>query len=173
MSRQYIIPIGGLKDGNHKFDFEIGNRFFESFEESEVKEGDLTAEVSLEKRSTHIDLLVKIKGSIMISCTRCLEIFPWPVESESRLLVKFGNSEEEIDPEIIYLPHGENELDLKQHLFEDILLALPIRRIHPDDSEGNSTCDPVMLKKLEDLRITEEPDTDPRWNELKKLMNDN
>lgn len=173
MSRQYIIPIGGLKDGNHKFDFEIGNRFFESFEESEVKEGELAAEVSLEKRSTHIDLLIKIKGSIMISCTRCLEIFPWPVKSESRLLVKFGNSEEEIDPEIIYLPHGENELDLKQHLFEDILLALPIRRIHPDDSEGNSTCDPVMLKKLEDLRISEEPDTDPRWNELKKLMNDN
>jgi uncharacterized metal-binding protein YceD (DUF177 family) len=52
------------------------------------------------------------------------------------------------------------------------MLALPIRKIHPDDSNGNSTCDPVMLKKLEDLRV-EESENDPRWDELKKLMNNN
>lgn len=173
MSRQYIIPISGLKDGNHKFDFEIGNRFFENFEESEIREGELTADVNVEKRSTHIDLLISIKGSVNISCTRCLGMFSRPIESESRLIVKFGSNEEEIDPDIIYLPFGENELDLEQHLYEDILLALPISRIHPDDSEGNSTCDPAMLKKLEELRADEEHGTDPRWNELKKLMNDN
>lgn len=172
MSRQYIIPIGGLKDGKHKFDFEIGNSFFEGFEESEVKEGELIADVSLEKRSTHLDLFIDIKGRVMINCTRCLEAFSWPVESGSRLLVKFGNTEEEIDPEIIYLPFGENELDLEQRFYEDILLSLPIRRIHPDDSEGNSTCDPLMLKRLEELK-SDEPGIDPRWNELKKLMNDN
>ncbi len=37
------------------------------------------------------------------------------------------------------------------------MLALPIKRVHPDDREGNSTCDPVMLKKLEELIIDEEP----------------
>ena len=53
------------------------------------------------------------------------------------------------------------------------MLALPIKRVHPDDKNGKSTCDPVMLKKLEELIIDEETDTDPRWDELKKLMNDN
>jgi len=173
MSRAYIIPIGGLKDGNHKFDFEIGKRFFENFEESEVKEGELAAEIVLDKRSTHIDLLIRIEGRVEINCTRCLGIFSWHVESESRLLVKFGGSNEEIDPDIIYLPQGENELDLEQHLYEDILLALPIRRIHPDDNEGRSTCDPEMLKRLEDLKAGEETGEDPRWNELKKLLNEN
>ncbi|HEX2967968.1 MAG TPA: DUF177 domain-containing protein [Bacteroidales bacterium] len=173
MSRLYILPIGGLKDGNHNFDFEIGNRFFENFEESEITEGDLVANLSVEKRSTHIDLLIRIEGFVKISCTRCLGIFRWPVKSESRLLVKFGDTGEEIDPDIIYLPHGENELDLEQHLYEDILLALPIRRIHPDDSEGNSTCDPLMLRKLEDLKTGDEPGDDPRWNDLKKLLNNN
>jgi uncharacterized metal-binding protein YceD (DUF177 family) len=173
MSRQYNIPIGGLKDGNHRFDFEIGNRFFESFEESEIAEGDLLAVIDLEKRSTHIDIAIEIKGTVKISCSRCLGIFPWPLESNTRLLVKFGSIDEEIDPDIIYLPHGENDLDLMQHLYEDILLALPIRRIHPDDSEGRSTCDPVMLDKLEELRVDEERKNDPRWNELRKLMNDN
>jgi len=173
MSREYIIPIGGLKDGNHSFDFEIGNRFFENFEDSEVSKGDLKAGITLDKRSTHIDLLIRIEGKVEISCTRCLGILSWPVETENRLLVKYGSSMEEIDPDIIYLPHGENELDLEQHLYEDILLALPIRRIHPDDSEGNSTCDPEMMKKLEDLKTDEEHAGDPRWDELKKLMNDN
>lgn len=173
MSRAYIIPIGGLKDGNHSFDFEIGKKFFENFEGSEVTEGELRADISLDKRSTHIDLTIRINGKVNINCTRCLGVFPWPVESESRLLVKFGNNEEEIDPDIIYLPHGENELDLEQHLYEDILLALPISRIHPDDVNGQSTCDPEMLQKLEELKSHDETSTDPRWNELKKLMNDN
>jgi hypothetical protein len=30
-----------------------------------------------------------------------------------------------------------------------------------------------MLKKLDELIIDEEKDNDPRWDELKKLMNDN
>jgi hypothetical protein len=30
-----------------------------------------------------------------------------------------------------------------------------------------------MLKKLEELIIEEEKENDPRWDELKKLMNDN
>jgi len=62
---------------------------------------------------------------------------------------------------------------LQQHIYEFIHLALPIRRVHPDDKKGNSTCDPIMLKKLEELVIDEDVDNDPRWDELKRLMNDN
>ena len=65
------------------------------------------------------------------------------------------------------------KLDLKQHFYEFIYLALPIKRVHPDDKSGNSTCDPDMLKKLNEHIVEEEPDNDPRWDELKKLMNDN
>jgi uncharacterized protein len=63
-------------------------------------------------------------------------------------------------------------LDLRQQIYEFIMLALPIKRVHPADKKGKSTCDPVMLKKLEEL-IIEEKENDPRWDELKKLMNNN
>ena len=66
-----------------------------------------------------------------------------------------------------------HELDLQQHLYEFIHLALPIKRVHPGDKNGKSTCDPVMLKKLEELIVEEEKEERPRWDELKKLMNDN
>jgi uncharacterized metal-binding protein YceD (DUF177 family) len=173
MSGRYTIPLSGLKEGRHNIDFEINKEFFDKFEESEVKEGSLIANIGMDKRSSHLDLLIRISGNVRICCDRCLEMFFHPVVCENRLLVKFGKTIDDIDPDILSLPVGENELDLHQHLFEFILLALPIKRVHPNDKKGNSTCDPVMLKKLDELIVDEEPESDPRWHELKKLMNDN
>jgi uncharacterized metal-binding protein YceD (DUF177 family) len=173
MSGIYSIPIGGLKEGKHSYDFEINKEFFEQFEESEVREGKLAVTVEADKRSSHVDLAVRIEGTITISCDRCLGVFSHPVSCENRLLVKFGRVNDESDPDIITVPADENELDMAQYFYEYILLALPIQRIHPVDKNGNSTCDPEMLKKLKEHVINEEVGNDPRWDELKKLINNN
>ena len=173
MSGSYTILLSGLKEGHHAVDFEIDKEFFELFEESEVKEGSLIANIEMDKRSTHLDMIIRVSGTVRVSCDRCLEMFSQPVKSENRLLVKFGKSIEDTDPDILSVPVDEHELDLQQQLYEFIMLALPIKRVHPADKNGKSTCDPVMLKKLEELIIDEEKENDPRWDELKKLMNDN
>jgi uncharacterized metal-binding protein YceD (DUF177 family) len=173
MSSSYTILLSGLKEGHHTIDFEIDKEFFEQFEESEVKEGSLIANIEMDKRSTHLDIIIRVSGSLRINCDRCLELFSQPINSENRLLVKFGKSIEDIDPDILSVPFDEHELDLRQQIYEFIMLALPIKRTHPADKNGKSTCDPVMLKKLEELLIEEEKENDPRWDELKKLMNDN
>ncbi|MCX6253377.1 MAG: DUF177 domain-containing protein [Bacteroidia bacterium] len=161
MSGSCTIPLSGLKGGR------------EQFEESEIKEGSLIANIEMDKRSSHLDIVLRISGSIKVCCDRCLETFFQPVKCENRLLVKFGKSIGDDDPDIISIPVDENELDLQQQIYEFIHLALPIKRVHPDDNNGESTCDPVMLKKLEEFIVEEETENDPRWNELKKLMNDN
>ena len=74
---------------------------------------------------------------------------------------------------LLLLPADEHELDLKQYIYEYIHLALPIKRVHPDDKNGKSTCDPEMLKKLKEHIVNNENENDPRWDELKKLMNNN
>jgi uncharacterized protein len=173
MSGVYNIPLSGLKEGCHTIDFEIDKKFFEQFEESEIKEGSLVAHVEIDKRSSLADLVIRISGNVRVCCDRCLEMYLLPVECENRILVKFGKSLEDTDPDIVSLPTDEHELDLKQHLYEFIHLALPIKRVHPNNSKGKSTCDPVMLKKLKELIIEEEIKVDPRWDDLKKLMNDN
>jgi len=172
MSGSYTIPLSGLKEGRHTIDFEIDKEFFEQFEESEVKEGSLVANIEMDKRSSHSDLVIRISGSVKICCDRCLEMFFHPVNCENRLLVKFGKSLEDTDPDIISVPVDEPELNMKQHIYEFIHLALPIKRVHPDEN-GESTCDPVMLKKLDEHIVEEEIKNDPRWDELKKLINDN
>jgi uncharacterized metal-binding protein YceD (DUF177 family) len=173
MSGSYTILLSGLKEGHHTTDFEIDKKFFEKFEESEVKEGSLIANIEIDKRTTHIDLIIRVSGSVIVSCDRCLEMFSLPLDSENRLLVKFGKSIDDIDPDVISVSVDEHELDLQQQLYEFIMLALPLKRVHPVNKKGNSTCDPVMLKKLEELIIEEEKEIDPRWDELRKLMNDN
>jgi uncharacterized protein len=173
MSGSYTIGISGLKEGRHEIDFEINNKFFENFEESEIREGSLFAYVELEKRQSHIDLIIRISGKVKVCCDRCLEMFFYPVECENRLFVKLGKKIEDQDPDIISLSADEHELDLQQNFYEYIHLALPIKRFHPDDENGDSTCDPEMLKKLKELIVDEENEFDPRWDELKKLMNKN
>ena len=162
------IPLSGLKEGLHIFDFEINKEFFEQFDESEIKEGSLIAHIEMEKLKTHLDLLIKIRGNVLVSCDRCLDMFLQPVESENRLFVKFGQDEGETDPDMVFLAADEHELDMKQHLYDYISLSLP-----PYNAEGMSTCNPEMLEKLKEHMVEEEPALDPRWDELKKLMNDN
>ena len=168
----FTIPFKGLKAGQHSFDFEIDSEFFEKFEESEIKEGNFSAIVEMDKRASHLDLLVKISGAALISCDRCLEMFSYPISCENRLIVKFGEDVCDDADTIILLP-DEYELDLRQQFYEFIHLALPIRRVHQTDENGKVGCNPEMIKKLNELLIDEEKhnDTDPRWDELKKIMN--
>ena len=173
MSGLFTIPISGLKEGHSSFNFEINNEFFEKFEESEVKNGMFEAFVDADKRSSHINLAIRIRGVVSISCDRCLLVFSHPVDCENRLLIKFGKINDESDPDIITVPADENELDLKQYFYECILLALPIQRVHPVDKNGISGCDPEMLKKLDQHIVNEDYGIDPRWDELKKLINNN
>ena len=173
MSGLYSIPIGGLKEGRYNYDFDLDNKFFSDFEESEIKEGKLIAKVEIEKRSSHLEIKVLINGIVNIECDRCLEVFQHFLDCENRLLVKFGKIHDDSDPDIITIPADEHELDLKQYFYEYILLAMPIQRVHPVGRDGKSTCNPEMLEKLRKHIVTDEPSTDPRWDELKKIIDNN
>ena len=173
MSGLFIIPLGGLKEGGHSYNFEVGDEFFELFEGSEITRGELNVVIDLKKRSTHMDLIFSIKGTVMINCDRCLEQFSHPVSCENRLLIKFGKNWDVNDPDMLTIPEDEHELDVKQYIYEFIHLALPIKRIHPLDKQGRSKCNPEMVKKIKEHTVFSEKESDPRWDELKKLMNNN
>jgi len=169
MSGLYSIPLAGLKEARYTYDFRIGDDFFEAFEGSEIKRGEFSAFVVLEKCSTHIELDTVINGRAEVVCDRCLEAFNLPLSSANRLIVKLGREWEEADPDMIAMPLDAHEIDMSQFFYEYIHLALPLKRIHPDDSEGRTTCNPEMIRKLEEHLMTGEVDSDPRWDELKKL----
>ena len=170
---QYTIPFSGLKEGKHLFDFTADHRFFAGFEESEIKEGSVSVQVELEKRTTYLRLTFMLKGEVELICDRCLEAYFQPIESRNLMLVKFSETETDDGDEVIYIHPGAYQVDVAKLIYEFIVLSIPIRHVHPDDQNGESLCDPEMLRKLDEYKATDVPENDPidpRWNDLKKII---
>lgn len=172
--KEYIIQFVGLNLGEHVYDYTIDGSFFTGMEYPEIQTADIQANVRLLKQSTMLILQFEIKGTVKIECDRCTDEFNMPVQGNYRLIVKLGGHETgNEDDDIITLPANEHELDLSQYIYEYIVLSLPIKRVHPDDAEGNSTCNREMLAKLNVFLTEEENKTsepiDPRWEALKNI----
>jgi uncharacterized protein len=166
--KDFVIPFEGLDIGNHDFIFDVNRLFFEEIEYSEIKNGNISVQLDFEKQDNMIILLFHIKGEVEVSCDRCTEEFNFPIEGEQKLIIQFGESYQEESGELIVISRGESEINVAPYIYEYINLLLPIQRMHPDDSNGESTCNPEMLEKLNDLTVSERQ-LDPRWDALKKL----
>ena len=170
---QYTISFSGLKEGIHLFDFSADNRFFDEFEESEIRKGNIKIQVKLEKRSTYLRLTFGLKGEVELICDRCLENYFQSIESSNQMLVKFSETEIDDGDEVIYIHPGSHQVEIGKLIYEFIVLSIPIRHIHSDDKDGKSLCEPEMLHKLEEYRaidLLEVNPIDPRWNDLKKII---
>jgi len=170
---QYTIPFSGLKEGKHLFDFSADHRFFAEFEESEIEKGSVSVQVELEKRTTYLRLTFILKGEVELICDRCLERYLQPIESRNLMLVKFSETETDDGDEVIYIHPAAYQVEVAKLIYEFIVLSIPIRHVHPEDSEGISRCDPEMLRKLEEYKATDLPENnpiDPRWNDLKNII---
>jgi uncharacterized metal-binding protein YceD (DUF177 family) len=171
---QYVIAYKGLKDGLHLFDFKVDDLFFETFENSEVGKGNADIHITLNKKPAILEFLFEVKGNVSVPCDRCLDPVDMDIEYEAPLYVKFGEDTHEETDELFIISEHETEIDLSQFIYEFIHLSLPYRRVHPDDENGNSTCNKEMLKRLEELSVNEvKTENDPRWNNLKDLFNNN
>lgn len=170
--KQFSIPFTGLKLGKHQFDFEIDKGFFDAFERSLVKDGTLKTTVELDKQETMLILNFHVKGTIKLTCDKCLSDFDQPIELEERQIIKFAESaEDELDSlEIMILPKKETAIDVSEFIYEFITVAVPF--INKCEQAGAS-CDEQMLATLAQFAIgsdeQEEQSSDPRWEALKKL----
>ena len=173
--KEYIIPFVGLSLGEHIYEYQIDGKFFDDFEFSEIHESDISLKISLLKQSSMMVLMFDIKGTVAVECDRCTDTFNLPIEGTYKLIVKVGGADTgNDDDDIITIAANDYELDLTQYIYEYISLSLPIKRVHPDNKKGESTCNKEMLKKLstfltEEEKETDEPTTDPRWDGLKNI----
>lgn len=174
---QFKLRLSGVEDGTRCFSINCDKAFFELAEISEVRDGALDLRIEMTKTEKLVTVLCQFNGYVVAPCDRCLLPVRLPMDFEQRLIVKLvpntGDEPESEDDDIWVLDENTYELDLFQFVYESIFLALPIRIVHEDDENGNSTCDPAVLAKLEELsQKEEEKETDPRWDALKNLKLD-
>ncbi|NGF58221.1 DUF177 domain-containing protein [Parapedobacter sp. SGR-10] len=171
--RQYRIPFSGLAAGQHDFEFEIDDKFFDCFEHSLVKKGKLTASVKLQKQETMLIVLFDIKGSVQLTCDVCLSHFQSPLLCQERVIVKFVNEEwdEETD-EVLILNKNDHELPIADLLYEYINVRVPYYTKCEEQGIGIQ-CDPEMLARISNTEQSslEEENIDPRWATLKNIKN--
>jgi uncharacterized protein len=174
--KQYSVPFSGLKLGKHQFDFDVNGDFFDEFEYSLVKNGELKVDLVLDKQDTMMILDFHVIGTINLTCDRCLAEYPQQIETRDRLIAKFSEDKEITDAtdEVVVLTKKEVEIDLSGFIYEMVTLAAPY--INLCDAPGNtSTCDEEMIAKLKELsaETTEEEEdedhADPRWEVLKNI----
>lgn len=173
---QYIIPFKGLTEGEHRFDFQIGDTFFEENSSLEIKSGAVDAVVFLQKKSSFLELSVDLNGQFEVQCDRCLDYFSFPLDYSDNLYVKFKEEADEPDDKVIFLHPSDDILDLNQYFIDCIGLSLPIQKFHPEDEDGALTCNSEMVNKIDEYSYREpesnEDNVDPRWAKLKDLLND-
>lgn len=177
--KEFKISFSGLALGKHDFSFEIDKNFFDCFDYSIVKDGKLTAQVELEKKSNMMIADFHIMGDLSLNCDVCLENFDMPIEIEEQLIVKFQSQEEEdleVD-EILVLSRQEYEFSIADFLYEQITLAVP-HYIKCEELNENRSCNSEMKAVLEKLspqvpEENEEQQLDPRWEALKNINRNN
>ncbi|TSA27395.1 MAG: DUF177 domain-containing protein [Bacteroidetes bacterium] len=163
----FIIPFRGLKPGIHRYDLQIDKSFFDRFQHGEIREGELMVHIDLEKEERMLLFHFTIHGTVSLPCDRCNESVSLPVSSQEQLIVKFGETFSEEDDVVQIIPESESQYDTAPILYEYIHLALPMRRVHPENDQGISQCKPDMLAKLNELLGIRAPD--PRWEKLKEI----
>ena len=172
--KEFFIPFSGLKLGGHKFVYEIDDAFFESFDYQEFNGASVQIDALLEKMSTMMELQIEAKGTINVDCDLTGESFDQPIDSNLKLVIKFGEEYNDEDDEILIIPHGEHQFNIAQYIYEMLVLAVPPKRVHPGVEDGTLKSD--ILDKLEELKPKENTksseETDPRWDDLKKLLTD-
>ena len=166
---QFKIDLKNQKDEVRTLDFDLDNQFFSALDGSEVKQGALHVSVSIRKMTGFYELLFHTEGTVTVTCDRCLDDMPQPIEAENRLVVKLGAAYSEED-DVITVSEDEGILDTAWLIYEFIVLAIPIKHVH-----APGKCNPAMSQVLEELSADRSSDEasdqpiDPRWSELLKL----
>ncbi|MDR7130711.1 uncharacterized metal-binding protein YceD (DUF177 family) [Algoriphagus sp. 4150] len=184
--RTFDIEVIKFLEGIHEIDFEIGESFFQNFEDNElVKKGNLTARVIMKVGANVIEMNFHIAGTVTLTCDRSLEPFEQLLDFSEKMIYKYGAEEKEIDENVIMITRDTPKVNVAQLIYEFILLALPLKKIHPDyrnemddeEYEGEgfyAYIDGQDSDSTGDDSATDEDNNeavDPRWDLLKKLKN--
>lgn len=186
----YNVDLKKFTPGVHEIEYALENKFFLDIDGPEVQKGKVKVHCTVKSANFVYDMKFRLEGVVIVPCDRCLDDMEIPVETENRLVVKFGKEYAEESDEIVIIPESEGAINLAWFLYEFVSLAIPMKHIHPPGK-----CNKAMSSKLKkhtaksmddgeddteeeelssDLSMDENNDTmndsDPRWDALKDLM---
>ncbi|MDR2222483.1 MAG: DUF177 domain-containing protein [Flavobacteriaceae bacterium] len=199
INKDFLIQFTGLKNGEHTFDFQVDDSFFEAYNYSDFNHINVEITVLLNKKINLLELKLISKGIVNVPCDVTNQDFDMPIEAEIELIVKFGDEFNDDHDEILIIPFTEHQINIAQYIYEMTVLSIPQKRVHPGVLDGTLESEALdilgysnddeddlddelsaLLDELDDFDeeedneedIKDNDDIDPRWAELKKLLTD-
>lgn len=163
----YKVDLKGISAGSEAFSWHVDDEFFSAVQGREITHGSLDVELEVRQRAEAYELTFHIEGEVAVTCDRCLASMYIPINADVQLKAKFG-SEYDDDGEMVTVPYDEGVIDLAWHIYEMAALEIPIRHVHP---EGQ--CVGESDAELWDGGQSERKEIDPRWDELRKILDNN
>lgn len=190
---EFRLPLKTLPEGTHEFEYHLDKQFFVNMESADIRDADLTVKLTVVYKHDMYDLSFLIEGTITLQCARCLDDLEIPVEETYHLTVKYGEDYNDETDELLIIPQSDNYLNVAYMIYDTVSLAVPIKPVHPM-GKCNRAMSALLRKhrarkegdedtELEDQLIDEmdsmdsapvdDAPADPRWNDLKKLTDNN
>jgi len=173
---QFDLPIARLSLKTHQFAFELGRAFFEQFDPKGefIADGNLRADVTLDKTERLITITSRITGTVRLTCDRSLDEYDQPLDITNKLLVRYSDEPKELDDDILQITPDTLLLNIAQHLYDYIGLALPMKKLHPRfqneaDEDPDSATKLIFSTRPAGENPDEDEPADPRWAALKNL----
>jgi uncharacterized metal-binding protein YceD (DUF177 family) len=173
--REFEIAFVGLKPGIHNYDYEISDKFFETFQQQDFFHCKAKVKLTLDRKSSFMLLKFEIGGSLEVTCDRCNNNLPLELWDEFNITVKMVeepdlmNSQEE-DPDVYYIGAGDSHLDVADWIYEFINLTIPMQRSCDFEKMDGPHCNKAAMDVLKKLSAPkEEKKENPIWKGLEKF----
>jgi uncharacterized metal-binding protein YceD (DUF177 family) len=171
--REFEIAFVGLTPGEHTFEYQITDSFFENYGPQDFTNCNATVKLILEKNINFFLLKFEVGGTATVNCDRCGQPFELRLWDDFNQVVKMVDSPEEMtddeDADVAYISKTESHLNVAEWVYEFINLSIPMQRIHPNNSEGKSGCDPKILEMLDNMSQQSGEKDNPIWKDLDKF----
>ena len=166
--KQFDIRVGTLTIGSHSMEVEVNRLFFEKYKIDDIKDSNIIIDIAIERKETMVSLDFDIQGHIISLCDLCLEDLTIPISKQETLILKTtGIAKEREYEDIIFVGEKEYSYNIEQIIYEYILALIPMRKTHQET--GEETCNPMMLRLIEEAKNNSSPKEDGRWDVLKNL----
>ncbi|MBP6066076.1 DUF177 domain-containing protein [Bacteroides sp.] len=188
---KYKINLKGMQADLVTYEFALDNLYFSDIDAPEIQKGKVNVVLTVKNTTHAFEFTFQTDGVVWVPCDRCLDEMELPVTSTDKLMVKFGQTFAEEGDNLVIIPEDEGAINVAWFIYEFIALTIPMKHVH-----APGKCNKAMTSKLSkhlrndsndedgdesayepETGVTVEEDTeehiDPRWNELKKILDNN
>ena len=166
----FKIDLKALPQGASILEFKLDDSYFKAIDAPDIQRGELSSSLFISRTDDFFELNFHTEGIVHIPCDICLDDMEQSIETDDRLLVRFGEDYSEED-DLVIVAENEGILDVAWFIYEFIALNIPIKHVH-----APGKCNPAMIEMLQQHSAArsgeeEEKTVDPRWAALLKLKN--